>query len=276
MAKFLDPNRLRNEVRSVFEEAENFLLIVSPFIKLDFKLKQLLERRKNDTDLEIVLLFGKNDNNLGKSLSSGDLHFFEQFAHIEIYYHADLHAKYYANDFKSIITSLNLHTYSITNNIEVGVMFERKRSILGTSDNREDDKSFDYFMGLIENEAEEIFIKTITTKSRFFGLIKSKEQSTIEVNNTQIIHEQSNESKSVHKATPTGFCIRTGTSIPFDLRKPFSKPAFNNWAQYENYDYPEKFCHFSGEKSNGQTSCAKPVLYQHYKKAIELQNKIFK
>lgn len=277
MAKFLEPNRLRKEVRSIFADAENFLLIVSPFIKLDYKLKRLLESRIDDSNLEIVILFGKNDDNLGKSLSSDDLSFFQQFQHIEIYYHPDLHAKYYANDFKSIITSLNLHTYSMANNIEVGVLFERKHHLLGGADNREDDKSFEYFNDLIDHHADEIFIKTTKTKSSFFGLFKSKEKSKIEVDNTSIIHDQIYvDSHSTYSAKPpSGFCIRTGVSIPFDLDRPLSKQAYNSWVQFENYNYPEKFCHFSGELSNGQTSFSKPVLYQHYKKAVEQQNKIF-
>jgi len=275
MAKFLEPHRLRIEMRSLFEEAEDFLLIVSPFIKLDYELKRILQSRKTDSNLRIILLFGKNDNNLGKSLSSGDLSFFQQFENIEIYYHPDLHAKYYANDFKSIITSLNLHTYSIANNIEVGVMFERKRSILGNGDNREDDKSFNYFMDLIPT-TEELFIKTTSTKSSFFGLFKTKEKSRIEFDNTNIIHRNDGSIKLKQHSQPMGFCIRSGVSIPFDLNRPFSIVSYNSWSQYGNEDYPEKFCHFSGEKSNGQTSYAKPVLYHHYKKAIALHNSIFK
>lgn len=274
MAKFLEPRKLRTEVKSLFEEAEDFLLIVSPFIKLDYELKQILQAKKNESELQIVLLFGKNDNNLGKSLSSGDLSFFQQFDNIEIYYHPDLHAKYYANDFTSIITSLNLHTYSLANNIEVGVKFERKRGLFGNDDNREDDKSFNYFMDLIPT-TEQIFVKSTSTKSSFFGLFKSKQKSRVEVDNTNQIHHNDHSFKPRQNAPPKGYCIRTGVQIPFNLDKPFSRSAYDSWAQFGNYDYPEKFCHFSGEKSNGQTSCGKPVLYHHYKKAVELQNRIF-
>ena len=46
--------------------------------------------------------------------------------------------------------------------------------------------------------------------------------------------------------------------------------AFMVWMQYEDPDYPENFCHFSGERSNGETCYAKPVLGKNWKKAKEL------
>jgi hypothetical protein len=37
----------------------------------------------------------------------------------------------------------------------------------------------------------------------------------------------------------------------------------------KNKDFKEKYCHFSGEFSNGQTSFARPILAKYYKKSIE-------
>lgn len=35
----------------------------------------------------------------------------------------------------------------------------------------------------------------------------------------------------------------------------------------EDPDYKEKYCHFSGEPSNGETSVNKPILKKNWKKA---------
>ena len=59
--------------------------------------------------------------------------------------------------------------------------------------------------------------------------------------------------------------------IPFDVEKPMSYEAYKVWSQYGgNRDYPEKFCHFSGEPSNGETSVSKPILKKNWKKAKEI------
>jgi hypothetical protein len=41
MAKFLNPDKLVKEIEDLFEEAEELIFIVSPFIKLDRELKQI-------------------------------------------------------------------------------------------------------------------------------------------------------------------------------------------------------------------------------------------
>ncbi|MEY4894695.1 MAG: hypothetical protein RL751_1515, partial [Bacteroidota bacterium] len=66
-----------------------------------------------------------------------------------------------------------------------------------------------------------------------------------------------------------GFCIRTGMKIPFNLKMPFSQNSFKSWSQYKKDDYPEKYCHFTGEKSDGKTSFAKPILIKNWQQAKE-------
>ena len=58
----------------------------------------------------------------------------------------------------------------------------------------------------------------------------------------------------------TGYCIRTGKKIPFNPKKPMSYSAYQSWVQYENYNFPEKYCHKTGELSNKKTSMANPIL----------------
>lgn len=65
-------------------------------------------------------------------------------------------------------------------------------------------------------------------------------------------------------------CVLSGISIPFKIEKPMSYEAFKSWSKYSNPDYTEKFCHFSGETSNGETSVSKPILKKNWKKAKEV------
>ena len=67
-----------------------------------------------------------------------------------------------------------------------------------------------------------------------------------------------------------GYCIRTGAEIPFNVAKPLSPDAYKKWNEFANPDYPEKYCHFSGEPSNGETSVNKPILKKHWKKAQDI------
>ncbi len=69
---------------------------------------------------------------------------------------------------------------------------------------------------------------------------------------------------------PTGYCIRTGKKIPFNISKPLSPAAYETWILFEDVYYPEKFCHFTGEQSNGETCFITPILKKNWKKAREV------
>jgi phosphatidylserine/phosphatidylglycerophosphate/cardiolipin synthase-like enzyme len=69
-----------------------------------------------------------------------------------------------------------------------------------------------------------------------------------------------------------GFCIRTGVIIPFDVKNSLSVEAYKSWNQYNNKNYRENFCHYSGEASNGDTSVRRPILKTNWKKAKEIFN----
>jgi hypothetical protein len=267
MAYFLDRQALNREIKALFNEAETSLLIISPYIKLHDTLKRILEPKKKNPEFLIRILFGKNENNIGKSLQSGDLEFFKGFTNVEIYYNADLHAKYYANETKSIITSMNLHDYSMKNNIEAGVLFEH-RSFWGV-DNENDNTSYNYFEDLLES-SEEILIKHPKEEKRFFGLLRSYGESVTEVDRSDKIQRTT---KSSRVDQVEGYCIRTGIPIPFNIQRPFSEKAFASWSLFSNGNYPEKYCHFSGEKSNGETTMLRPVMRKNYTAAKALEKK---
>lgn len=288
MAKFIYGNDLNSEIGRIFSTANKYLLIISPYIKLHEHYASILLEKRNIPELRVVLVFGKNEEDKSKSLSSVDLEFFKSFSNIEIRYEKDLHAKYYANEDFAIITSLNLHKYSHENNIEVGVKTNTKGffreltdDILPSFFNQEDleYESYNYFQDVIEN-SELVFKKEPIFESSLFGLnknyikseiIEDKSATFLKDNNDKIIfvkkYETSIPSKEIKKV---GYCIRTGAEIPFNQNRPFSEAAFLSWNKYKDKEYLEKFCHFSGEKSNGETTFSKPILRKNWNKAKEI------
>lgn len=134
MARFITGEKLSEQVYDIIFSARKQLLIVSPYIKLDdyFK-KEVFNRHKTNPELHIVVAFGKNENNPTRSFNREDFDYFKEFKNISIVYVPTLHAKYYANESKGVITSLNLYDYSFKNNIEFGVVSERKFIEIGST-----------------------------------------------------------------------------------------------------------------------------------------------
>jgi hypothetical protein len=96
----------------------------------------------------------------------------------------------------------------------------------------------------------------------------SKEIKEIKSKTTKQVESKIDSSKKSNEKK-TGYCIRTGASIPFDLDKPLSYESYKIWNEFGDPDYVEKFCHFSGEPSFGETSVNKPILKKNWKKAKE-------
>lgn len=164
MADFVTGKELEDAVYDVIFNAKKQLLIVSPFIKLDdyFK-KEVFNHQKANPDLHIVVAFGKNQNNPHRSFNRSDFEYFMEFPNISIVYVPTLHAKFYANESKGVITSLNLYDYSFKNNIEFGIISERKFLEIGgeTLDTQAWNTSFD-----IIKESHCVFVKRPVYKKK--------------------------------------------------------------------------------------------------------------
>lgn len=130
MAQLINRFKVHDELIKMINEAEKQLIFISPYIKLHDDYKRALLRKVKNPELEIIVVFGKNAEDKSKSINMEDFEFFRQFPNIKIKYCERLHAKIYANDFCSLVTSMNLHRFSAEENIEVGILC--KNTLLGS------------------------------------------------------------------------------------------------------------------------------------------------
>lgn len=284
---FLTSNDLNAELERIFEYASGNLILISPYIKLHERYASVLKEKKDIHDLKITVVFGKNEEDISKSMMEVDFNFFKEFPNIEIRHEKRLHAKYYANETAAILTSMNLYNYSQDNNIEAGVLMERKR-LLGsltdnivanlTGQNTVEDETAYYFDRVI-NQAELLFSKVPQYEPTMLGHSKRYVGSVIERDSlTEFFYrKQRNDVASFKESVvrkkverPRGYCIRTGIEIPFDPKHPMCDKAYQSWGKFSNEAYKENFCHYSGEPSNGETTYSKPILKKNWNRAKEI------
>jgi len=285
MTKFITGESLENAVYEIIWKAKSNLLIVSPFIKLDDYFKRLFDNHINNPKLHILIVFGKNEKEINKSLSKDDFDYFKKFLNISIVYVHNLHAKYYGNEKKGVITSINLYDYSFKNNIEFGVYSEI--NIFNRYTKNADNEAWQTCYEIAE-KSEAIFIKRPVYEKKILSLILGKNyiKSDILHDTTEKFYSFWNRSDSyeikvlndfpielelgseqnsrpireVIQNPTNGYCIRTGEKIAFNLKKPFTYKAYRSWASFGNENYPENYCHRTGKPSNGKTSMRKPIL----------------
>ena len=281
MIEVVQGHILNERLDEIIRNATERLMLVSPYIRLHHRTVDALKLLKQTPEIRLTVCFGKAEGQYEKSFHTDALVLLKEMPNIRIVYEERLHAKFYANDNASLFTSMNLYDYSVDNNIEVGVFAVdesrsgRKLAVEG----------WDYFIEVIDN-AVEVFDRRPNFEKGFLGLTQGRyiDSTTLrdELQAAPEVSKFTRPKKAVvnptfetdvkpKKASSTlmGYCIRTGEEIPFNRDEPMSPRAFKSWVRFEDEEYPEKYCHFSGEPSDGQTSMAKPILKKNWIKAVK-------
>lgn len=118
MAKFLNTSGTTYHLEELIKNASDRLIIISPYLKLNERIKELLEDR-NRLKIDIRIVYGKND------LQPEEINWLKNLTFIRTSFCKNLHAKCYLNESECIITSLNLYEFSQVNNNEMGVLIYR-------------------------------------------------------------------------------------------------------------------------------------------------------
>lgn len=236
--KYLRTSGISSNLEDLIREAKERLYIVSPYLKLSDNIKELLNDKEKEK-VEIRIVFGKQE------LSPTELEYIGNLRYVRLYFSKNLHAKCYLNEKRMIITSMNLYEFSQQNNREMGVLIER----INEEDKQVYDDAWKDIESILNNAVDFAYVKAP----------KEEERQKIEPKKETV-------SKPI-QTKKTGYCIRIGVEIPFNLEKPMSYDAYKIWNQYADADYAEKFCHFSGEPSKGETSVSKPILKKNWQQA---------
>ena len=235
MARFLDTRKCAAELSDLIRDSDTDLILISPYLQLSKDFRQLLAYR-DDKGKNTTLIFRV------PKLTSDDIDYFRVLRLVTLRCNEDLHAKCYANDEKMIITSMNLYEFSMDHNKEMGVFVDKN----DPADAR-----------LFQDAFKEAQYITYTSRPYEYRPV------------TNAVPSAANGKTPKAAKKNIGYCIRTGLEIPFNVVKPLSPEAYKKWNEFGNPDYPEKYCHFSGDLSKGETSVNKPILKKHWKKAQE-------
>lgn len=102
----------------MIKKASDRLILISPYLKLNERVKELLED-KNRLKIDIRIVYGKSD------LQPEEINWLKGLDFVRTSFCKNLHAKCYMNENECIITSLNLYEFSQINNNEMGILIAR-------------------------------------------------------------------------------------------------------------------------------------------------------
>ena len=225
MAIFLDTTGISHYLQQVINNAQEKLILISPYLKINDRIKNCLQD-KDKFKIDIRLIYGKNEllpseNNWLKTLRSVRTSFLK-----------DLHAKCYLNEKEAIITSMNLYDFSQVNNYEMGIYI-----------NKDQDK--------------ELYNRTMEEVSR---LIRASDEIKISVSKVPTIKS---EKQAKSPTSASGFCIRCHAEIKLNPMVPYCKSCYAIWKKHDDDEHEEKYCHICGKAS--KSTLNKPSCYECYK-----------
>jgi phosphatidylserine/phosphatidylglycerophosphate/cardiolipin synthase-like enzyme len=118
VAKFLNTSATNYFLEELIKMARDRLILISPFLKLNDRIKELLED-KNRLKIDVRIIYGKNE------LQNDEINWLSKLTYVRTSFCKNLHAKCYLNEENCIITSLNLYEFSQVNNNEMGIAVSR-------------------------------------------------------------------------------------------------------------------------------------------------------
>lgn len=227
MVKFLDTTGVTYHLQQLINNANERLILISPYLQLSDRLRQYLED-KDRLKIDVRIIYGKSElqpaeNNWLKSLRS-----------IRTSFCQNLHAKCYLNENEAIITSMNLYEYSQVNNHEMGVYINR-------------------------GEDEQLYSSIYTEAMR---LVRISDEIKISVAKVPKENDETNKKTRKNVPSMSGFCIRCGETLKLNPMSPYCSKCYKSWKKYENGDFEEKFCHICGKPN--KSTLIKPSCYECY------------
>ncbi|MXS80881.1 PLD-like domain-containing protein [Nitrosomonas eutropha] len=118
MVKFLNTSATNYFLEELIKSAKDRLILISPFLRLNDRIKELLED-KNRLKIDVRVVYGKSE------LQPEEISWLTELFYLWTSFCKNLHAKCYLNEELCIITSLNLYEFSQVNNNEMGVLIQR-------------------------------------------------------------------------------------------------------------------------------------------------------
>lgn len=248
MVEILVTESLNATIANVMENARRHLVIISPFLKINQKMRASIQiaLRRN---VKLTVIYGKS------ALDRDTMDWLRSLPYCNIGYVENLHAKLILNEEAAVMSSMNLYEFSQVNNEELGM-------IAWMRDGRREFKDLLYeavrLINLSVKQHGEWNIEDIDEPIR--GKLR-REAVFIPVDH--LAEETVRERIICH-------CIRCGRSIPSDHPYPYCGRCLESWKQYMNPRYvePEGHCYICGCAC--RASAERPACAECYGRNAEL------
>ena len=223
MPEFLTTAKVSSQLEELIKNAKERLVIISPYLKVNKLIKELL-KDKDRLNIDIHVVYGKK-----KKLEPAENDWLESMSSVKTSFYKNLHAKCYLNEKQALLTSMNLYEFSQQNNIEMGILVSQE-------------EDSDLYKKICE-EAD--YILRISEE---VPITVAKVENAVEAKAQPKPRRSPEAAPAISGKPKDGFCIRCKATIPADPMMPYCNTHFRSWNRYKNEIYEEKLCHTCGKE----------------------------
>ncbi len=239
----LNTDETISRLLSLIKNARKEVWLVSPYITLggENRIGQAIRAALNNK-VSVTVVF-RLDEDVQAFARTFNEHLHELTERgLQIRVLPKLHAKLYWSESEVIITSLNLLSSSFLSSIEVGLWSQDPADVA-------------QIQRFFSQEIAPHFLSREDILKRA-GLKASEDPRPSRSGRTV-------ERQRAPEVRP-GFCIRCALPIALDPEKPYCWDDFQKWAEYENADYEDRYCHGCGK--DFPATMNKPLCRSCYRK----------
>jgi PLD-like domain len=276
MARIVTTKGISAAISDVISRADKRVVIISPYIQLS----PLFEERllaSGQRGVELIIVCRK------KKLKEEEKDKLLRIPNVKLYAHDNVHTKCYYNERELVLGSMNFYEYSDKYNRELGITIEAVN----------DKQLYDDAV----RESEEIVLMAMNNGDTYRSTVQPKpaqtthQQTQTQTGNTQAQSQQKKsepQKKEEAKPRPSykqnfniprpdkrnflekiadvlshqGFCLRCKTKLQYNPNTPYCPSCYKSWAQWNNIEFKERYCHRCGESN--PTSLSKPLCKHCY------------
>lgn len=206
---FLSDGAIFGRLRESITRATSEATLIAPYVEPSSDLtRQLIAAAARGVDVTIIFRRDKEGEYRSKS-------WFKELSDAGVYFQSveRLHAKIFLIDDDWFVGSMNLTATSWNDSREFAVQFPSEQ--------------LDYYMAISD------YFESLLDVAQDVGVARKTKR-----NRRGARSERKREG---------GFCIRCGSGIPLNSKKPYCPEDYAKWAEYSNEDYKDKHCHQCGK-----------------------------
>jgi len=231
MPKVITTKSIAGHIEEIISSSNAFIVIVSPYMKLDQKFMERL-RTATQSNIELYVCYRSNE------LQPNEMNFFKGLENCQLLPIDYLHSKYFFNEKgEMVIGSMNLSEVSERKNWELGIFvdpdIELDEQIMVDAATEFRTMLISCGYSKVLEDINKYLVRIFPVQYKKDKVIAfGKEITTLEFED---FHVKCN--------VKTGFCIRCGIEIPYYPQRPYCPGCFRVWSKYNNRDHEEKQCH---------------------------------